>query len=119
MSLNQLHQRLRPFFARPEPHQHALLYLQAVLSEIPRKNGWQIAEHARQPQPYGIQRLLSRATWDQDGVRDALRSLVCQVLNPLPLVPACSESETPFPVLVMDESGFPKRGSHSAGVGPQ
>jgi SRSO17 transposase len=119
MSLNQLHQRLRPFFARPEPHHHALLYLQAVLSDIPRKNGWQIAEHARQPQPYGIQRLLSRATWDQDGVRDALRSLVCQVLNPLPLVPEWSESETPFPVLVMDESGFPKRGAHSAGVGPQ
>ena len=82
MSLNQLHQRLRSHFARPEPHQHALLYLQAVLSEIPRKNGWQIAEHARLSRPDGIQRLLSRATWDQDGVRDELRSLVCQTLHP-------------------------------------
>ena len=118
LSLNHLHQRLRPHFARPEPHQHALLYLQAVLSEIPRKNGWQIAEHARLPQPYGIQRLLSRATWDQDGVRDELRAFVCQVLNP-PLPCRRSQSETPFPVLVIDESGFPKRGRHSAGVGPQ
>ena len=66
MSLYQVHQRLSPYFARPEPRQHALLYLQAVLSEIPRKNGWQIAEHARL-RPYGIQRLLSRAIWDQDG----------------------------------------------------
>jgi hypothetical protein len=50
--LNQVHERLRPHFARPEPYQHALLYLRAILSEIPRKNGWQIAEHGRLPQPY-------------------------------------------------------------------
>ncbi len=61
LRLSQLHERLRPYFARPEPYQLTLLYLQAVLSEIPRKNGWQIAEHARQVQPYGMQRLLSRA----------------------------------------------------------
>jgi hypothetical protein len=59
--LQELHERLRAFFARPEPYQLALLYLQAVLSEIPRKNGWQIAEYARQGRPYGMQRLLSRA----------------------------------------------------------
>ncbi len=85
VSLNQLHQRLRPHFARPEPHHHALRYLQAVLSEIPRKNGWQIAEHARLSQPSGIQRLLARATWYQDGVRNELRSFIRQVLSPLPL----------------------------------
>jgi SRSO17 transposase len=118
-SLNQLHQRLRLYFARPEPFQHVLRYLRAILSEIPRKNGWQIAEHARLPRPYGIQRLLSQATWDQDGVRDELRALVGQVLTPSPLPPDGPEKETPFPVLVLDESGFPKRGSHSAGVGLQ
>ena len=119
LRLKQLHQRLRSHFARPEPYQHTLLYLQAVLSEIPRKNGWQIAEHARLPHPYGIQRLLSRATWDQDGVRDALCSFVCQVLTPPSPSSGGSGHPTPFPVLVVDESGFPKRGHHSAGVGPQ
>lgn len=114
LNLNSLHQRLRPHFARPEAHHHALLYLQAILSEIPRKNGWQIAEHARQSQPYGIQRLLSRATWDQNSVRDVLRSVVHEALTPV-----SSQGTAPFPVLVIDESGFPKRGSHSAGVGPQ
>ena len=59
--LQHLHKLLRPRFARPEVHQHVLLYLQAILSEIPRKNGWQIAEHARLARPYGMQRLLSRA----------------------------------------------------------
>src|SRR5260370_176666 len=49
--LRELHARLRPHFARPEAHQHALRYLQAILSDIPRKNGSQIAEHARHPPP--------------------------------------------------------------------
>src|SRR5712692_11542997 len=119
LSLSQLHQRLSPHFARPEPRRHALLYLQAIISEIPRKNGWQIAEHARQPHPYGMQRLLSRAVWDQEGVRDELRTLVCQALHPPPILPQCAEPEALFPVLVLDESGFPKRGSHAAGVAKQ
>src|SRR5437868_7182176 len=109
LRLSQLHQRLRSLFARPEPYQLALLYLQAILSDIPRKNGWQIAEHARQLRPYGMQRLLSRAVWDHDGVRDELRSFVGQTLNPAPQASAPLESASPFPVLVIDESGFPKR----------
>jgi len=119
MSLLSLHQRLAPYFARPEVRQHALLYLQAITSELPRKNGWQIAEYARQLRPYGMQRLLSRAVWDEAGVRDELRSFVCQILHPPPLVPASAAHEPLFPVLVLDESGFPKRGRHSAGVQPQ
>ena len=118
-SLLHLHLRLRPHFARPEVHQHALLYLQAILSDIPRKNGWQIAEQARQARPYGMQRLLSHAVWDEDGVRDDLRAWVCQTLHPPSLVQTGDSHEPFFPVLVIDESGFPKRGRHSAGVGPQ
>jgi SRSO17 transposase len=117
LSLRQWQSRLAPFFARPEVLQHALLYLQAILSDIPRKNGWQIAEHAREARPYGMQRLLSRAVWDQDAVRDEVRRFICQSL--LPTQQTQSEMHAPFPVLVVDESGFPKRGRHSAGVGPQ
>lgn len=113
--LQQLHARLRPHFARPEVHQHALGYLHAVLSDVPRKNGWQIAEQAREAHPYGMQRLLSRAVWDQDAVRDEVRRLVVETLLP----GDAEQEEAPFPVLVLDESGFPKRGRHSAGVGPQ
>jgi SRSO17 transposase len=116
-NLHRLLAPLAPRFARPEVRQHVLLYLQAILSDIPRKNGWQIAEHARQARPYGMQRLLSRAVWDHDGGRDDLRSLVCHTLHPPPL--ASCDQESPFPVLVLDESGFPKRGRHSPGVAPQ
>ena len=58
VALQQVHRRLAPRFARPEPRRHALLYLQGVLSEIPRTTSWQVAEHARQARPYGMQRLL-------------------------------------------------------------
>lgn len=115
--LRQLHGRWRSHFARPETHQHALDYLQAVLSDVPRKNGWQIAEQARQARPYGMQRLLSQAVWDQDACRDELRRLVAESL--LPPAESGEVAAAPFPVLVVDESGFPKRGRHSAGVGSQ
>lgn len=119
LSLLHLHERLAPRFARPEPRRHALLYLQAVISDIPRKNSWQIAEHAKQARPYGMQRLLSRAVWDEAGVRDDLRTFLWRTLSPPPLPWEAASPAAPFPVLVIDESGFPKRGDHSAGVQPQ
>jgi SRSO17 transposase len=117
LALRDLHQRIAACFARPEPRHHALLYLQALLSDIPRKNGWQIAEHARLAHPYGIQRLLSRAVWDEAAVRNALRTALVQTLLP-PASPSAAPDPL-FPILVLDESGFPKRGTHSAGVQPQ
>jgi SRSO17 transposase len=105
-----LHHRLAPRFARPEPHRHALLYLRAVLSEIPRTNCWQVAEHARQGRPYGMQRLLSKAVWDGDGVRDDLRAYVLEQLG---------TPDGAGAILVRDSSGFPKRGKKSAGVKKQ
>src|SRR6266702_4681942 len=67
--LFQLHARIASRFARAEPRRRALLYLQGILSETERKNGWQLAEHAREGSPDGMQRLLSDAVWDTDGVR--------------------------------------------------
>src|SRR5579859_3430882 len=96
LQLMQLHERIAPRFARPEPRRRALLYLQAILSEIPRKNSWQVAEQAKQAHPYGIQRLLSSAVWDTDGVRDDLRAYVLERLG------------TSGAIAVLDESGFPK-----------
>jgi len=102
VNLFQLHARLAPRFARAEPRRRALLYLQAVISEIPRKNGWQIAEHAKELRPYGMQRLLSQAVWDHDGVRDDLRTFLCQALSPPRLSGERPEPTAPFPVLVIE-----------------
>ena len=106
-ALLHVHARLAPRFARPEPRRRALLYLQDILSDTARKNGWQLAEHAGEGRPDGMQRLLSRAVWDTEGVRDDVRSYVLEQLG--------QESA----ILVIDESGFPKRGTKSAGVGLQ
>jgi len=72
--LCHLHARLAPRFARPEPYQRALKYLEGILSDVARKNGWQLAEHAGEEYPSGMQSLLSQAIWDTDGVRDNLLS---------------------------------------------
>jgi hypothetical protein len=72
--LDRLHTRIAPRFARPEPRRRALAFLHGILSHPSRKNGWQLAEHARETRPDGMQRLLSSAVWDIDGVRDDLRA---------------------------------------------
>jgi len=102
-----LHARIAPRFARSEPRRRVLAYLQGILSETERKNGWQLAEHAGEARPDGMQRLLSQAVWDTDGVRDDVRSYVLEQLG--------QESA----ILVIDETSFPKRGTKSAGVGLQ
>src|SRR5256886_15716645 len=96
--------RIPPRFARPEPRRRALSYLQGLRSLVERKNGWHLAEHAREATPYGMQRLLSNAVWDADGVRDDLRAYVLEQLS------------TQGAIVVIDESSLPKRGSKSAGV---
>jgi SRSO17 transposase len=106
-ALTRLHARIAPRFARPEPRRRALAYLQGILSSIERKNGWQLAEHAREATPYGMQRLLARSVWDADLVRDDVRSYALEQLG------------TQEAILAIDETSFPKAGTHSAGVGKQ
>src|SRR6266704_4143302 len=77
-ALARLHARIAPRFARPEPRRRALAYLQGILSSIERKNGWQLAEHAREARPDGMQRLLASAVWDAGGVRDDVRDYVLE-----------------------------------------
>ena len=79
--LDRLHARLAPRFARPEPRRRALAFLHGILSTTSRKNGWQLAEHAREARPDGMQRLLSSAVWDTDGVRDDLRTYTLEHLG--------------------------------------
>jgi SRSO17 transposase len=102
--LTQLHARIAPRFARPEPRRRALAYLQGLLSPIERKNGWQLAEHAREDRPDGMQRLLASAVWDADLVRDDLRAYILETIG------------APGAILVIDETSFLKQGKKSAGV---
>ena len=104
MELAQLHRRIAPRFARAEPRQRALAYLQGLLSPVERKNGWQLAEEAGEVSPDGMQRLLNTAHWDADAVRDDLVVYVREHLG------------EPGAILVIDETGFLKKGTQSVGV---
>jgi hypothetical protein len=79
--LERLHARIAPHFVRPEPRRRALAYLKGIVSSVERKNGWQLAEHAGEARPDGMQRLLNSASWDADLVRDDLRAYVLERLG--------------------------------------
>jgi SRSO17 transposase len=102
--LRVLQTLLSPYFARSEPRQRAIAYIRGLLSDIPRKNGWQLAEQAGERTPDGMQRLLSSSAWNADALRDALQSYVREQL---------SDAQA---VLVVDETGFLKKGDQSVGV---
>ncbi len=102
--LEAVHARIAPRFARAEPRRRVLAYLRGLLGNVGRKNGWQLAEHAGERTPDGMQRLLSSADWDPDLVRDDLRAYVVEHLG------------DPAAVLVVDETGFLKKGTTSVGV---
>jgi len=102
--IEAVHARIAGRFRRPEPRRRVLDYLKGLLSPIQRKNGWQLAEQAGEPNPDGVQRLLATYDWDADLVRDDLQDYLVEHLG------------DPQGVLVVDETGFLKKGSKSVGV---
>lgn len=106
--LDELHVRIAPRFARSEPRERVLAYVQGLLAPRERKNSWTLAESAVERAPDGMQRLLMSADWDADAVRDDVRDYVVEHLAPGPGDPAA--------VMVVHETGFLKKGTKSAAV---
>ena len=102
--LDRVHGRIGARFARSEPRSRAREYLLGLTSGLERKNGWTLAERAGEVSPDGMQRLLRRADWDVDGVRDDLRDYVVEHLG------------AKDGVLIVNDTGFLKKGTRSAGV---
>lgn len=102
--LSALHRRMGRHVKRLEARQRLLGYLRGLLSPVERKNGWQLAEQAGETTPDGMQRLLATARWDVDALRDDLCAYVIEHLG------------TTDAVLVVDETGFLKKGTKSVGV---
>ncbi|MFJ7243652.1 IS701 family transposase [Kitasatospora sp. NPDC098652] len=99
-----LHERFAHRFARSESRESALAYMRGLLAPLERKNGWTVAEEAGHGGPDRIQRLLNRIDWDADGVLDDVREYVVEHLA------------DPGGVLIVDDTGFLKKGIRSAGV---
>ena len=102
--IEKVHECIAGRFRRPEPRRRALEYLRGLLSSVERKNGWQLAEQAGDATPDGVQRLLSTYRWEADRVRDDHRDYVVEHLG---------DADG---VLVVDETGFLKKGDKSVGV---
>lgn len=100
-------ERIGRHFARSEPRRRVVAYVRALLSDTERKNGWQVAEHLGEATPDGVQHLLARADWDADAVRDDLARYVHEYLGEA------------GGVLIVDETGFLKKGTKSCGVARQ
>jgi SRSO17 transposase len=105
--LEKVLERIGPRFARSEPRARAGVYLRGLLSAAERRNGWTLAEQAGDRRPDAMQRLLNHADWDADAVRNDLRDYVVEHLG------------DDRAVLVVDETGFLKKGTRSAGVARQ
>jgi SRSO17 transposase len=105
--LDQLLARFGRLFARSEPRDQAGRYLEGLLGPVERKNGWQLAEHLGDARPWRTQRVLSHVLWDEEAARDLCRDYAVERLG--------AEDA----VLVVDETGFLKKGQHSAGVARQ
>jgi SRSO17 transposase len=99
--------RLAPHFPNQAARATAAAYLQSLLSQVERKNSWQLAEAAGLANPYGFQHLLGRAQWDAEAVRDAH----CQEV-----LAGLGQEDA---VLAIDETGVIKKGKKSAGVARQ
>ena len=93
-------------FGRHDLRRRAAAYVRGLLGPVQRKNGWQLAEHVGDATPHGLQRLLDRASWDADAVRDKLVGYARQHLL----------TERDPGVLIVDETGFLKKGNKSVGV---
>src|SRR4051795_7026589 len=102
--LDALVEQIAPRFCRIESRRRVRAYLGGLLAPVERKNGWQLAENAGDRTPDGVQDFLARMRWDADQVRDDLRSYVVAQLGDADAV------------LVLDETGFIKKGTKSVGV---
>ncbi|WP_448188103.1 IS701 family transposase [Azospirillum sp. sgz301742] len=103
-ALEDLVGQLAPRFRRLEARQRALAYLRGLLAPLARKNGWHLAEAAGDRTPDALHDFLGRARWDAEAVRDDLQAYVIQHLG---------DADG---VLVLDETGFLKKGTRSVGV---
>ena len=105
--LDAIARRIGARFARSETRDRVRAYLVGLLGPVQRKNSWQVAEQIGDADPYGVQFLLGRSDWDPEMVRDDLRDYVVEALG---------DDDA---VLILDETGFLKKGTHSAGVARQ
>lgn len=100
LAFEEIEKRIHHLFPQYQTRERAMRYIKGLLSPIERKNSWQLAEAAGESDPYGVQYLLRNAWWNSDAMRDELMRYICD------------HFQDPDGVLVVDETGFLKKGTH-------
>jgi SRSO17 transposase len=108
----ELLELLRPCFARVEAWLQAGKYTAALMSDLPRRNGWTLAERAGDRTPDRMQRLLSRAVWDAAAVMTVVRRFAVAGLDQA----ARGRGRRGLAVGAIDETSQVKQGERTAGV---
>ncbi|WP_437229261.1 IS701 family transposase [Planctomicrobium sp. SH661] len=102
--LERVGKTIAGWFGRPEVRRRAPQYLRGLIAQVERKNGWQLADYLGDGTPKNLQHFIARSQWNADEVRDDLQRYVVESL---------ADGDG---VLVIDETGFLKKGTKSAGV---
>ena len=108
----ELLELLRPCFARVEPWLQAGKYTAALMSDLPRRNGWTLAERTGDRTPDQMQRLLNRAIWDAAAVMKVVRWFAVTGLDQA----ARGRGRRGLSVGAIDETSQVKQGERTAGV---
>ncbi|WP_460370759.1 IS701 family transposase, partial [Actinocorallia lasiicapitis] len=96
--------RFEARYYRTESREHFRQYLRGLLAPLARKNSWTISEFTGERRPTAIQRFINLTPWDENALRDDVRSYVMEHL---------ADSNG---ILIVDPTGFAKKGKKSAGV---
>jgi len=106
-ALDGLQAQIGPALGRLETRISAGQFIKGLLSGAERKTGWMLAEEAGLERPYRMQSLLGRSSWSADALLERVRDYAIAALGDA------------GGVLVVDETGFLKKGTHSVGVSRQ
>jgi len=96
--------RIASRFSRKDLRAHSARYLRGLISRVERKNGWQLAEELGEQTPTNLQHFIARSNWDADQVRDDRQQYAMEHLG------------SKDGILIIDETGFLKKGTKSVGV---
>lgn len=111
--LVDFHERFAPLFGKQQAQDHAYTYVKGLLVCPERKSIEPIALNVGNGQVSALQKFINIAPWDHGEIQAEIQAVFAEELVPTAI-------DRPIGVVgVVDESGYTKKGDHSAGVARQ
>jgi SRSO17 transposase len=111
--LVEFHERFAPLFGKEQAQDNAYSYIKGLMVCPERKSIEPIALNVGNGNVSAMQKFVNIAPWDHDDIQAEVQAVFAEELVP-------TAADSPVGVVgVVDESGFSKKGNHSAGVARQ